>query len=203
MYGMNFSGGRNRTHGQVEQAERIDSFEAGKVEPDDWRTLYVHGGEQWIPLDCWHARGPDRETVELSQGQLSVTLELTRTPSGFGGSCAYWLCPHCGRRARFLHFKGRGFVCRGCARLNYASQQRTHDSTDYAYDGFRLAREKLRWKPSFQVVPADFPYMTPERPKGMHQTTYRRYLARYRRYQEKYRRDTLRALTAILGRRSG
>lgn len=66
---MNFSGGDNRTHGQVERAERIDSFEAGKVEPDGWRTLYAHWMGKMIPLDCWHNQGLDRETVELSAGQ--------------------------------------------------------------------------------------------------------------------------------------
>lgn len=201
MYGMNYSGGHNRTHSQVERAERIDSFEAGKVPPDDWGTLYAHWKGKMIPLDCWR----DQETVELSAGQWSTALELTRTPSGFGGSCAFWLCPHCGRRVRYLYFKGLGFVCRSCAKLNYRCQQRTKNSVNHAYDGIRLAREKLRWRPLIDVKPIDFPYMTPDRPKGMHdkgmhETTYRRYLAWYRRYQEKYRQDALRELLAVLGR---
>lgn len=200
MYCMNFSGGRNRAHGQVERAERIDSFEAGKAETDGWRTLYAHWMGKMIPLDCWHNQGLDRETVELSAGQWSTALELIRTPSGFGGSCAFWLCPHCGRRVRYLYFKGRGFVCRECAKLNYRCQQRTKDCVNPAYDGIRYAREKLHWQPLIDVVPADFPHMTPDRPKGMHRRTYYRYLARYRRYQEKYRRDSLRAMLAILGR---
>ena len=29
MYCMNYSGGDNKTHGQVERTDRIDSFEAG------------------------------------------------------------------------------------------------------------------------------------------------------------------------------
>lgn len=200
MYGMNYSGGDNRTHGQVERAVRIDSFEVGKIPPDDWRALYACWKGKMIPLDCWRSLWADRETVELSRSQWSVMLELTRTPSGFGGSCAFWLCPCCGHRVRFLYFKGQGFVCRECAKLNYRCQQRTRDSVNPAYDGIRFAREKLHWEPLIDVVPADFPYMTPDRPKGMHRRTYYRYLARYRRYQEKYRRDTLRAMLAILGR---
>lgn len=202
MYCINYSGGRNRTHGQIEQAERIDSFEAGKVPQDDWGSLCAHWKGKMILLACWRTLALNREVVELSypKSPWSAVLELTRTPSGFGGSCAFWLCPHCGRRARFLYFKGQGFACRSCYKLNYRSQQRTHDSTNHAYDGIRLAREKLHWQPLIDVVPADFPYVTPDRPKGMHRRTYYRYLARYRRYQEKYRRDTLRALLAILGR---
>ena len=200
MYGINYSGGYNRTHGQIERAERIDSFEAGKVEGRG--LLIAYRGTNALSLQCEHYQEPDRETVELFYlgSPWSVTLELTQTPSGFGGSCTFWLCPCCGRRARFLYFKGKGFVCRSCAKLNYRCQQRTKDSVNPAYDGIRYAREKLHWRPLVAVVPADFPYMTPDRPKGMHKRTYYRYLARYRRYQEKYRRDSIREMLAILGR---
>lgn len=169
------------------------------MEPDSWRTLYAHWKGKMIPLDCWRTLWAGRETVELSHPKSPwiATLELTRTPSGFGGSCAYWLCPHCGRRARFLYFKSRGFLCRECAKLNYRCQQRTKDFVDPAYDGIQLAWKRLRWRPPGSIVPADFPYITPDRPKGMHQTTYRHYLARYRRYQEKYRRECLRKMMAI------
>lgn len=194
MYGMNFSGGDNRTHGQIERAERIDSFEAGKV--DGWGILF---SSSMVPLGCGHFMEDDGEIVELSRGQWSTTLELTRTPSGFGGSCVFWLCPRCGKRVRFLYFKGRGFLCRGCAKLNYRCQQRTKDSVNHARDGLKLAREKLRWEPPFPVVPAEFPCVVPDRPKGMHRTTYYRYLARYRRYQEKYQRESMREMLAILG----
>lgn len=195
MYGMNFSGGRNRTHGRIERADRIDSFEAGKVE--GWGTLLTN---TMIPLDCGRFLEGGEELVELSKGQWFTTLELTRVPSGFGGSRAFWLCPICGRRARYLYFKGRRFVCRGCANLNYRSQQRTRDSLNHAYDGIELARKKLRWQPPIDVAPMDFPYVTPDRPKGMHRRTYYRYLARYRRYQEKYQRDSLREMLSLLGR---
>lgn len=195
MYGMNYSGGSNRTHGQIERAERIDSFEATRVDGCD--VLFTSG---MIPLDCVHFQVPDREEVELSRGQWSITLELTRTPSGFGGSSAFWLCPRCGRRVRYLYFKDMGFSCRACCKLNYHCQQRTHDSINYARDGLKLAREKLRWEPPFPVVPADFPYVVPDRPKGMHIRTYYRYLARYRRYQNRYKQAARREMLAILRR---
>lgn len=129
---------------------------------------------------------------------MERTLELARVRSGFGGSRVFWLCPVCGRRARFLYFKGQCFVCRECANLNYRSQQRTRDSLNHYRDGMRLAAEKLRWQPLIDVAPMDFPYMTPDHPRYMHQSTYRRYLVRYRRYQEKYQRDSLRKMRAIL-----
>ena len=84
------------------------------------------------------------------------------------------------------------------SKLNYLSQQRTKSNINHFRDGMRLATEKLHWAPLIDIVPMDFPYMTPDRPKGMHQTTYLRYLARYRRYQKKYQRDSLREMLAIL-----
>lgn len=201
MYGMNYSGGDNRTHGQIERAERIDSFEAGKL--DGWDVLFT---SRMFPFDCGrfmeYGPGPEasREVVELWAGERRYGLELTRTPSGFGGSCAFWVCPCCGKRARFLYFKKLGFVCRSCAKLNYCCQQRTKDSTNYARDGLKLARDKLRWEPPFPVAPVDFPYIVPDRPKGMHRNTYDRLLARYRRYQEKYQQDSMQEMLAILRR---
>lgn len=64
----------------------------------------------------------------------------------------------------------------------------------------KLATETLSWQPPFDVVPMDFPYVTPDRPRYMHEATYQRHLARFRRYQEKYRRDSLREMLAILSR---
>lgn len=191
MYGMNYSGGDNKTHGQIEQTPRIDSFEAQNVQYRG--TIFAYGGGKMVPLGCWH----DEEVMELDRGDV---LELARTANHFGGSRAYWLCPRCGRRCRYLYFKDHRFQCRECAKLNYRCQQRTKDSTNYARDGLKLAKERLGWEPPFDICPAGFPYVTPDKPRYMHQTTYRRYLARYRRYQEKYNDGSMREMMAILER---
>ena len=198
MYGMNYSGGDNKTHGQIERADRIDSFEAGAVE--GWGMVLASRGEKMLPLRCDRYGQAGREFVDLSYSgsRWRVTLELSSVRSGFGGSRAYWRCPRCGRRARYLYFKGRGFQCRECARLNYRCQQRTKDSVNHARDGLKLARERLGWEPPVSVCPADFPHVVPDRPRYMHQTTYRRYLARYMRYQEKYQRESMREMLSIL-----
>ena len=197
MHGINYSGGDNKTHGQIEQAERIDSFEAGKVTGCGKLIVYRNGIVAHV-LHC------DRcgQAVKLSSpgGRWRDTLELGRVPSGFGGTRAFWLCPRCGRRARYLYLGDRGFVCRECAKLNYRSQQHTGDSMKHFQDGMRLAREKLHWEPPAWVVPMDFPNLTPPCPRYMHDATYRRHLDRFRQYQEKYQRDTMRKLLAILGR---
>lgn len=200
MYGMNYSGGDNKTHGQIEREDRIDSFEAGKVE--DWGMVLAARGDKMFPLRCDHYGQAGRELVELSYSgsRWRVTLELSRVRSGFGGSRAFWLCPICGRRARFLYFKDPGFVCRECAKLNYQSQQRTRDSINHYRDGLKLARERLGWEPPGYITPAWFPQLTPPCPRYMHQSTYQRHLARFRRYQAAYQRDSLRELLAILRR---
>lgn len=200
MYGMNYSGGDNKTHGQIERADRIDSFEAGKIE--DWGMVLASRGNKMLPLRCYRYGHAGRELVELSYpgSRWRDTLELARVRSGFGGSRAFWLCPICGRRARFLYFKGRGFVCRECVKLNYRSQQRTRDSINYYRDGLKLARERLGWEPPEYICPMDFPHLTPPCPRYMHQSTYRRHLARFRRYQTAYQRDSLREMLAILRR---
>ena len=200
MYGMNFSGGKNKSHVQIEQTDRIDSFEASRVE--GWGIVHASRIGETLSLHCEHYDGFDfgPELVELSYpgSRWRDTLELTRVRSGFGGDRAFWCCPRCGNRSRFLYFKKAGFVCRTCAGLNYKVQQRTKNSINHFCDGLKLAREKLGWEPPNWVVPVDFPYISPPRPQNMHMTTYLRHLARYRRYQEKYQRESMREMMAIL-----
>ena len=81
MYSMNYSGGDNRTHGQIERTPRIDSFEAGSVWR--WGTIFAYGGGHMVPLECDHFMDDEREVVELARGD---TLELTRTANHFGGN---------------------------------------------------------------------------------------------------------------------
>lgn len=198
MYGMNYSGGDNKTHGQIERADRIDSFEAGKIA--GWGMVLASRGDKMLPLRCDRCGHAGREFVELSYpgSRWRDTLELARVRSGFGGSRVFWLCPICDRRARFLYFKDRRFVCRGCAALNYRSQQRTRDSINHYRDGLKLARDKLGWEPPGWVVPMDFPDLTPPRPRYMHERTYQQHLARFRQYQAAYQRDSMREALAIL-----
>jgi hypothetical protein len=76
----------------------------------------------------------------------------------------------------------------------------TRDSINHYRDGLKLARERLGWEPPGYICPMDFPYLTPPCPRYMHQSTYRRHLARFRRYQAAYQRDSLREMLAILRR---
>lgn len=184
-------GGWNKSHGTVEETPRVDSFEAGAMEGGG--ALFVYGDDKTLLLDCDHytvygtAKVPDREIVELWAGEWSQTIELSRIASGFGGSRAYWLCPACGARVRFLYFTGAIFLCRRCSRVNYRSQQENKsDSMRFYNKGMALVEKHLdRW-PRFRPDGFSFCDWVPDRPKGMHETTYRRYLARFLRYRKKH-----------------
>lgn len=201
IYYRNNAGGWNKTHGQIEQVDRIDSFEAAAVE--NWGTLFAYKGDGSVPLDCerYTGYGPgdaEQEIIELSYcgSQWSDALQLTRIKNGFGGTRAFWLCPCCGKRVRYLYFKDRHFVCRECARLNYRSQQETKgDMLDY-YKGMDYAEKHFGLCRFGRPDGFSFPYYEPDKPKGMHWSTYRRRLIRFRRYQLRYAEQ----LTADLAR---
>ncbi len=194
MFGINYSGGANKTHGQIEQTDRIDSFEVQSG------IMYARHTGTVLPLDYSRSTLRGREFVRLSCRGWETTLELSHIPSGFGGTRSCWRCPNCGRRVRYLYFKGWGFLCRECAKLNYRSQQRTRDSINRYRDGLKLAREKLHWEPPEWTTPSDFPDLTPPRPRYMHEATYQRHLARFRQYQEAYQREAKQEMLTILRR---
>lgn len=141
--------------------------------------------------------GTEREYVELCGGRW--TLRLVRIKNGFGGSRAFWLCPCCRRRVRFLYFSGSDFMCRECASLNYKSQQETKDSMCDYRRGMAFAENKLSVNPAFRPDGFDFCEYIPERPKGMHETTYRRYLSRFLKYRERHTARTMADLKRLVG----
>lgn len=187
-------GGWNKTHGTVEKTPRIDSYEAAAVQGLGHLLGYADNGIPLV-LDCHRCMeyGPDpetdREVVEVwnPKERWSRELELSRKPNGYGGDQAFFLCPACGRRVRYLYQVGAAFLCRKCARLNYRSQQETRSGTMFYYDkGINLIKKHLDTWP--RVRPDGFSFCTwiPEKPRYMHGSTYRRYLLRFLRYQEKH-----------------
>ena len=146
-----------------------------------------------LVLDCHRSilyePETDREIVEVwdPKDGRGWALELSHKPNGYGGSQAFFRCPACGRRVRYLYQAGAGLLCRKCAGLNYKSQQETRsDSMYYYHKGIDLAEKLLDiWSGE---RPDGFSFCTwiPEKPRYMHQTTYRRYLLRFLRYQEKH-----------------
>ena len=184
------NGGWNKSHGTVEKTPRIDSFDPAISEGG---ALFVCMDGKNLLLDCDHYTDygttpeTDREIVELWAGEWSQALELARIPSGFGGSRPFWLCPACGERRRYLYLTGSVFLCRKCAQVNYKSQQEAKsDSMYYYHKGMALVEKHLDTWPKVRPDGFSFCDWMPDRPRYMHQTTYRRYLARFLRYRKKH-----------------
>lgn len=203
MYRWNNNGGKNRTHGQVEATPRIDSFEAGEI--GGWGVLFgcADGGTPLV-LDCCRDMeyAPDgvRETLEVwhRKDGWSQTLELSRKRNGFGGSQAFFLCPACGGRVRYLYLTGGVFLCRKCAQLNYRSQQETRSDSMYYYNkGLGLVEKHLE-PPPFLIDGFGFCRWIPDRPRYMHQTTYGRYLRRFAKYQDQHQRRQMEDMAKLL-----
>lgn len=198
------NGGWNKSHGTVEATPRIDSYEAGTVE--NWGCLPAYR-EKGIPLvlDCnrYMEYGPEavREIVEVwhPKDGWSMELELSRKENGFGGSQAFFLCPACGKRVRYLYQVGTVLLCRKCSNLNYRSQQETRSDSMYYYGkGMDLVEKHLDTWP--RVSPDGFSFCgwIPERPRYMHQSTYKRYLRRFVRYQNRHQQRTQEDLARLV-----
>ena len=197
------NGGWNKSREQVEATPRIDSYEAGEV--GGWGHLLAYAGERPLRMleccrDITYAPDRDIETVEIwrPKSGRSQTIELSRKENGFGGSQAFFLCPACGLRRRYLYLTGSMFLCRKCAKLNYKSQQATRSDCMYYYDkGMRFAEKHLE-TPPFHIDGFSFCAWIPEKPKHMHWTTYRKYLRRFAKYQDQHQRRQLEDMARLL-----
>lgn len=196
------NGGQNKTHGQVEKTPRIDSFDSAISEGGGALFVCADGATRLIDCDHYTDYGQtpeeDRGIVELWKGGWSQTLELSRKRNGFGGSQPFFLCPACGERVRYLYLTRAVFLCRKCSKLNYRSQQETRSGTLYWYHkGCALADKHLE-PPPFLIDGFGFCRWIPDRPRYMHQTTYRRYLRRFAKYQDQHQRRQLEDVMRIL-----
>jgi pyruvate-formate lyase-activating enzyme len=112
-------------------------------------------------------------------------VHIVRTACNYGGTRAWFLCPAmgCHKRVAVL-YGGSVFACRTCHNLNYRSQQES--KLEQPCTQADKIRERLGWQ-------AGILNGSGTKPKGMHQTTYRRLV---------YRHDVLmgRAIGAIRGR---
>ena len=101
-------------------------------------------------------------------------VRVTWMPCKFGGRRPWFVCPvtSCGRKCAMLYLRGGFFACRECHRLAYASQREP-----VRLRGLHKAR-KIR---ASLGGGANVFERFPDRPKGMHQATYRRLRAAHDR----------------------
>ena len=84
--------------------------------------------------------------------------------------------------------------------MNYKSQQETKSDSMYYYDkGMALVENRLYCWPLVRPDGFDFCGWVPDRPRYMHQTTYRRYLARFLRYRKKYSDRQMADMMKLIG----
>ena len=185
---MNSAGGWNKTHGQVEKAARVDSFELAQTET--WSRVLCAG--KWA--ETYH----DNDLCVLfPPGFPEIEIKLSHKRNGYGGQQTFFLCPGCGGRFRYLYLTSAGVRCRSCAKLNYKSQQQTRDSmADYS-KGMDYAEKHLAPAP-FPIDGFGFLRYTPDRPSGMHEATYRRHLIHFYRYRSRYSGRLLADLAQLL-----
>ena len=193
MYRWHNRGGWNKSHGQVENSSRIDSFELAQTQGWSW----IMCGQK--PIESSYLHGDDTCDLIPRDDLWSVEIELSSKPNGYGGEQLFFICPACGQRFRFLYLTGTAFLCRKCAKLNYRSQQETSSDSMYFYHkGMKLVKSRLLTWP--QIRPDGFSFCSyfPGRPRFMHQTTYRRYLARFLRYRKKHEDRLLADMNRLL-----
>ena len=129
-------------------------------------------------------------SVRNGAGRQDVadTVCLDMVAVDFGGrERSYFICPQCGRRARYLYLKGYHFECRKCAGLRYVSQRERKNGYVTMRRICRLLRDKFKVTDYMTAVGAVF--CTPKRPKGMHEVTYERQLIKLLSLQLRYLRQ--------------
>ena len=101
---------------------------------------------------------------------VTQTVWLETTPCALGGSRSWFTCPTCGKRVAVIYRAWRLFACRQCKGLAYTSQGEAAD--DRAARRADRIRKRLGW----QIGILNGPGL---KPKGMHQRTFERLLARH------------------------
>jgi hypothetical protein len=126
--------------------------------------IVVEGTEppERVILNYRHRIGPGDVWEDV---QEPVPLEWTSC--NFGGERPWFICPGagCGRRVAILYGPGRYFLCRHCYDLVYESQR--ENEMHRALRRAQAIRERLGGS-------ANMTKPFPERPKGMHWSTYDR-----------------------------
>lgn len=190
------SGGHNKTHRQIENFHRIDSFAFYDYLMSD-KYLYCKKTVQY-PINkgsiIYHVQSKTTLIKEFSTqiGEYRyIDLPLSRVYGMHGKSeRMYFHCPYCGRRVRYLYDYFKHYACRECAKLNYASQQKR------GMDGMRLKMECIvEKKLGYTWWRKDHPDMCIQdlwhipKPRYMRWEKYERIMQELRQLQKDYERE--------------
>lgn len=182
------SGGHNKTHRKLENFHRIDSFAfyhylMGDKYLSCKTTVQYHRGDI-----IYHV---EDKTAEIKTGAFYIDLPLSRIHGIDGKSVRmYFHCPYCGKRVRYLYRRQEDYMCRNCAKLNYASQQKS------GMDEMRLKMEHIVekklgytwWRKDYPDTPIQDLWHIPK-PPYMRWEKYERIMQEFRHLQKDYERE--------------
>lgn len=134
------SGGQNKTHGSVEDCRRIDSFALHDFLKGD-KYLYYKTDVKYPIIGGDVVYHVGTKTASIYSNGAYTALELSRVINPDNRTYRmYFMCPVCGKRARYIYRKNESYSCRECAGLNYESQQKS--GTDELLRKMRYIVEK-------------------------------------------------------------
>ena len=167
------SGGWNQRHRSVvEHHRRLDAGKMNRLGVckdgyiGGWVWTSLDGERNWIGVRCETGQLQLDYKYRLNGGEWQAvrqSVPLAFQDCNKGGKTALFLCPHCGKRRKYLYGAGRLFLCRECHDLTYMTRrERVHDRAG------RRARN-LRLKLGVELGMGDW---VGPKPKGMHQATF-------------------------------
>jgi hypothetical protein len=149
-------------------ARRVDLARAGGGSWQ-WSWSTPLGGKRSASIS--YRTVPDKGIVldykHAGQPVPSYLARIVTTVPNYGGRRYWFLCPHCGRRVRYL-YSGRLFLCRTCHNLTYATTQAGKGDIQPAI------RNKLLQIRRRLQVDGDPLGKFPDKPRYMQMRTYRR-----------------------------
>jgi hypothetical protein len=165
--GMRDNAGRPGWHVKAEHCRRIDARRwqregilAGVV-VGTWAWTDADTGKQLAAIGYCSERDAVVLNYSLNDKPVQQRLPILRTPCHFGGLRPWFGCPGCARRVAVLFLRSKGFLCRHCNGVAYASQ-----SDDVLSRAWRRQRK-------FESRLAN----NDERVKGMHLATHIKLMA--------------------------
>lgn len=189
------SGGHNKTHRQLENFHRIDSFSFyGYLKSDkylDCKTTVQYPLARGDIIYHVQSKTALIRVLSIQSGEYRyVDLPLSKV-SGIDGKSVrmYFHCPYCGRRVRYLYDYYKHYSCRKCAKLNYASQQKSGMDEMRLKMG-RIVEKELGytwWFRDYPDMPIQDLWHIPK-PRYMRWEKYERLLKEFRQLQKDYER---------------
>jgi hypothetical protein len=178
------SGGHNKSHGRIEDFNRLDSFCLyDYIRYDKYlyckeKIVFPHRGNKII----YYVKSK-RASIDYGDGkEYFLKLSIVEN-TNFKSKRMYFLCPECERRVRYLYLVGNAYICRKCAGLNYKSQQ-INGQEEVMNKIKYLLEKKLQYRGDSAEHIADLSYIP--KPPYMKWRTYHRYMDEYRRLSEEY-----------------